>query len=231
VLAAAIMTISLALLGVAWGALGRGDDSGATYTGASPCTAAFAVDRDWGSGFSGHLTVTNASDVALRGWRLEFAFPAGQRLSPASATAAGEPKAVAMTNSVGRVTVRPTEGKPYAAAITQTGKTVVAQTIGAQALAVSQSVVVPISAAYNGTNQIPTSVTLNGTDCQTQPPTPATTQTATTEPTHTATPANGQSTSAGTSGSSGSSGRGGSDDKGKGHGVHGHRDDSDGQSG
>ena len=229
------MTISLALLGVAWGALGRGDDSSATYAGASPCLATFAVDRDWGSGFSGHVTVTNASDVALRGWRLEFAFPAGQRLSSTSATAAGDTKAVAMTNSVGHVTVTPTEGKPYAAAITQTGKTVVAQTVGAQSLAVSQSVVVPISAAYTGTNRIPTAVTLNGTDCQTsrrrhrprrRPRRP--------DQHRTATPAaKGQSTSSGKSGSSGSraSGKGGSDGKGKGHGGHGHGDDSDGQSG
>jgi hypothetical protein len=189
--------------------------------------AAFAVDRDWGSGFSGHVTVTNASDVALHGWRLEFAFPAGQRLSPAIATAAGDAKAVAMTNSSSRVTVTPTEGKPYAAAITQTGKTVVAQTVGAQALAVSQSVVIPISAAYNGTNRIPTAVTLNGTDCQTQTQAPAPAKAVTTGPTHTATPTptKGQSTS---SGKSGSSGQGGGD---KGRGGHGHGDDSDGQSG
>ena len=228
-LSAAIMTISLALLGVAWGALGHGDDSGATYAGASPCLAAFAVDRDWGTGFSGHVTVTNASDVALRGWRLEFAFPAGERLSPTTA-AAGDAKAVAMTNSVGHVTVTPTEGKPYAAAITQNGTTVVAQTVGAEALAVSQSVVVPISAAYNGTNRIPTAVTLNGTECQTQAPAPATTKPATTGSTHTAKPtsAKGKSTS-GSSGSSGSSGNGDDGDgKGKGHGGHGHGDDSDG---
>ena len=228
-LAAAIMTISLALLGVAWGALGRGDDSGATYAGGSPCLAAFAVDRDWGTGFSGHVTVTNASDVALRGWRLEFVFPAGERLSPASAVA-GDTKAVAMTNSVGHVTVTPSAGKPYAAAITQTGTTVVAHTVGAQALAVSQSVVVPIAAAYSGTNRIPTAVTLNGTECQTQAPPPATTKTTTTQPTDTATPTSvkGQSSS---SGSSGSSGKGDSDGKGKGHGGHGHDGDSDGQSG
>ncbi len=202
VLAAAIMTISLSLLGVAWGALGRGDDSSAAYAGASPCLATFAVDRDWGSGFAGHVTVTNASDVELRGWRLEFAFPAGERLSSTSATAAGDTKAVAMTNTAGHVTVTPTEGKPYAAAITQTGRTVVAQTVGAQALAVSQSVVVPISAAYSGTNRIPTAVTLNGTDCQTQAE--STTKTATTGPTPTATPAaNAQATSSGKSGSSG----------------------------
>ncbi len=226
-LAAAIMTISLALLGVAWGALGRGDDSGATYAGASPCLAAFAVDRDWGSGFSGHVTVTNASDVALRGWRLEFAFPGGQRLRPASATAAGDTNAVAMTNSVAHVTVTPTEGKPYAAAITQTGKTVVAQTVGAQSLAVSQSVVVPISAAYTGTNRIPTAVTLNGTDCLTQAPTSATTKTVTTGPTDTARPTSAK----GKPSSSGKSGSSGGDGDGKGHGGHGHGGHSDGESG
>jgi serine/threonine-protein kinase len=222
--AAAIVTISLALLGVAWGALGPGDGSGATYAGASPCFANFAVDRDWGDGFAGHVTVTNASDVALRGWRLEFAFPGGQHLSPASATTAGttntgntdtgnanagNAKAVAMTNSAGQVTVTPTEGKPYVAAITQTGKTVVAQTVGTPALAVSQSVVVPISASYSGVNRMPTAVALNGTDCQTQAPTPATT-TATPDPTRTAT------TTAGSSGKGG-----GEDGTEKGHGGHG----------
>jgi len=221
--AAAIVTTSLALLGVAWGALGHGDDSGTTYAGASPCFADFAVDRDWGDGFAGHVTVTNASDVALRGWRLEFAFPGGQHLSPASATTAGNTntanpntgntntgneKIVAMTNSAGHVTVSPTEGKPYAAAITQTGKTVVAQAVGTQALAVSESVVVPISASYSGANLMPTAVALNGTDCQTQASTatPATARTATPDPT----PA---STNAGSSGKGG-----GEDGNGKGHG-------------
>jgi eukaryotic-like serine/threonine-protein kinase len=232
VFTAAIMTTSLALLGVAWGALGRGDDSGATYAGASPCFADFTVDRDWGSGFSGHVTVTNASDIALRGWRLEFAFPGRQHLSPPSATTGGT-KADAMTSSAGRVTVTPTEGRPYAAAITQTGTTVVAQTVGAQTLAVSQSVVVPIQADYAGMNRIPTAVALNGTDCQTHAstPTPATTRTATADPTQTATAtsAKAESTSSGTSGSSGSTGKGGEDGKGKDHGGHGKSDGSSGK--
>ena len=230
VLAAAIMTVSLTLLGVAWGALGRGDDSGAIYAGASPCLAAFAVDRDWGNGFAGHVTVTNASDVALRGWRMEFVFPAGQRLSPANATAARDTKVVAMTDSASHVTVTPTEGKPYAAAITQTGKTVVAETVGAQPLAVSQSVVVPISAVYNGTNRIPTAVTLNGTDCQTKAPA----TTATTDPTHTATTTSTEAKSKSPSSASSGKGGDGGDGKGKdgtGHGGHGHGGDSDGQSG
>ncbi len=231
VFATAIMTLSFALLGVAWGALSHGDDSGA-YAGASPCFADFAVDRDWGSGFSGHVTVTNASDVALRGWRLEFAFPTGQHLSAPNATKASNTKAVASKNSADRVTVTPTEGKPYTAAITQTGKTVVAQAVSTQVLAVSQSVIVPISAAYHGTNRIPTTVTLNDTDCQAQEPTLAT-NTATTDPPRTpaATPAKGHSTSSAKSESSRSSGDGGSDGKGNGHGGHDHGDDSDGQSG
>jgi hypothetical protein len=225
--AAAIMTISVALLSVAWGSIGRGDDSGASYAGASPCLADFAVDRDWGNGFSGHVTVTNASDVALRGWRLEFTFPGGQHLSPASATTTGITNAdtnagnanaantnarntnvVETTNSAGHVMVTPTEGQPYAAAITQTGTTVVAQTVGAPALAVSQSVAVPISANYSGTNRMPTAVALNGTDCQTKAstPTPAT-NTAAPDPTHTTTTM------------SGSSGKtGGEDGNGQGHG-------------
>ncbi len=235
VFAAAIMTLSLTLLGVAWGGLGRGDDSGTAYAGASPCFADFAVDHDWGSGFSGHVTVTNASDVALRGWRLEFAFPTGQHLRAPSAATTGTTKAVALTNSADRVTVTPTEGKPYTAAITQTGKTVVARAVSTQVLAVSQSVIVPISAAYNGTNRIPTVVTLNGTDCQAQDPTVAT-NTATNDPPRTpaTTAAKGRSTSSAKSRSSRSSGDGASDGKGKGHGGHGNGgngDNSDGQSG
>ena len=116
------------------------------------------------------------------------------------------------------------------AAITQTGKTVVAETVGAQPLAVSQSVVVPISAVYNGTNRIPTAVTLNGTDCQTKAPA----TTATTDPTHTATTTSTEAKSKSPSSASSGKGGDGGDGKGKdgtGHGGHGHGGDSDGQSG
>jgi eukaryotic-like serine/threonine-protein kinase len=238
--AAAIMTISLTLLGIAWGALARGDASGVAYAGASPCFADFAVDRDWGSGFSGHVTVTNASDIELRGWRVEFAFPAGQHLSAPTATTAGNNIAVALTKSADRVTVTPTAGKPYTAAITQTGKTVVAQAVSTQVLAVSQSVLVPISAAYSGTNRMPTAVVLNGTDCQTQATTktPATTTRATqppsTGPTQTATTTSAKGTSSESVGSSRSSGNGNVDDGNGGDGDdgngkdHGGSDDSSG---
>jgi serine/threonine-protein kinase len=226
VLTAAIVTISVALLGVAWGALDRGDNSGAV-AGASPCLADFTVDRDWGSGFSGHVTVTNASDVSLRGWRVAFAFPGNQRLSPAVISSSTSVAAVAAANRLDRVTVTPTEGKPYAAAITQTGASVVARSLGAQALAVSQSVLVPISARYTGTNRIPTAVTLNGTDCQTQASTPSRAATKAPKPTPTAATTSGH-TSSGSAGTSGSSGKNGGDD---GDGKGNDHDQGDGEGG
>jgi serine/threonine-protein kinase len=165
--AAAVIAVSFALLGVAWGVLGRSDDAGSRQAVASPCLAKFTVDSDWGIGFSGHVTVTNASDVALRGWQVGFAFTGDQRLSNVGATGATGATGAA-GGSAANVTVMPTEGKPYAAAIEQTGATVVARAPGSEALAVSQSVAVPINARYTGTNRVPTAVTLNGTDCQTR---------------------------------------------------------------
>src|SRR5262249_8994099 len=37
-------------------------------------TAAFEVREDWGSGFTGYITVTNRGGSAVSGWTLEFDF-------------------------------------------------------------------------------------------------------------------------------------------------------------
>jgi hypothetical protein len=134
--------------------------------------AAFTVDSDAGTSFSGLVTVTNVSAEALRGWQLSFAFPGNQAISNRSG--AGAPNAV---------TVMPTVGKPYPAAIEQSGVNVIARAASAS-LASSESVTVPIFARYTGTNALPATVALNGTNCATQgsnaapPTTPTTTPAA-----------------------------------------------------
>ncbi|MEV5707524.1 glycosyl hydrolase family 18 protein [Actinoallomurus sp. NPDC052274] len=40
-------------------------------------TATFTKPSDWGSGWEGRFTLTNGSDIAINGWRVEFDLPAG----------------------------------------------------------------------------------------------------------------------------------------------------------
>jgi hypothetical protein len=149
--------MSLALLGLAWGVLGSGRDAAIPASASKPsCMAAFTVDSDAGTSFSGLVTVTNVSAEALQGWQLSFAFPGDQAISNRSG--AGAPNAV---------TVTPTVGKPYSAAIQQSGVNVIARAASAS-LASSESVTVPIFARYTGTNTLPETVALNGTNCTTQ---------------------------------------------------------------
>jgi serine/threonine-protein kinase len=151
-----IVGLSLALLGVAWGPLGAFHDGGGVPSASSACVANFTIDSDSGNAFAGRVTVTNSGSAELRGWSLSFAFPGDQSLTSAA------------TGNPGQVMVTPTIGNPYPAAITQTGETVVARASNTDFLRASESVAVPISGHYSGTNLVPTAVALNGSPCQTQ---------------------------------------------------------------
>jgi hypothetical protein len=147
------------VLGISWGILGSGSGGhkGVPATAAqSSCLAAFAIESDAGTTFAGRVTVTNASDIALHGWSVSFAFPGDQAL--VDATGGNVPQ---------QVTVVPTVGQPYLATIEQNGATVVARA-PAESLAASESVALPIFARYSGTNAAPAVVALNGATCQTQ---------------------------------------------------------------
>ncbi|MFC9973200.1 chitinase [Spirillospora sp. NPDC127200] len=49
------------------------------HAAAAP-TATFAKAADWGSGWEGRFTLTNGSDTAINGWKVEFELPAGTTL-------------------------------------------------------------------------------------------------------------------------------------------------------
>lgn len=62
-----------------------------TPTGAAGCTARYAKNGEWGSGFSGEVRVT-AGTAAITGWRVSLTWPDGQRVTNvwnAGATSSG----------------------------------------------------------------------------------------------------------------------------------------------
>ena len=65
-----VFGISLALLGVT-----------APRAEAAPATATFVKTSDWGSGFEGKYTVTNATTAPIQGWQVAFDLPAGHSIS------------------------------------------------------------------------------------------------------------------------------------------------------
>ncbi|MEO3875062.1 cellulose binding domain-containing protein [Nonomuraea sp. B12E4] len=50
---------------------------------AAAATATFTKVADWGSGFEGKVTVTNASTTAMSGWNVQFDLPAGHSIPSA----------------------------------------------------------------------------------------------------------------------------------------------------
>jgi hypothetical protein len=40
----------------------------------SSCTAAYSVTTDWGSGFTGSLTITDSGTAAITGWTVNAGF-------------------------------------------------------------------------------------------------------------------------------------------------------------
>ncbi|WP_238015893.1 glycoside hydrolase family 9 protein [Dactylosporangium sp. AC04546] len=51
-------------------------------TSTSPaCTATYRVTNQWGDGFNGEVTVTNAGSGAISGWTVTFTFPGNQKVT------------------------------------------------------------------------------------------------------------------------------------------------------
>jgi hypothetical protein len=65
------------LTGLASAALLLGLVTAAPASAAPGLTATFTKVSDWGTGFEGKFTVTNASSAALNGWTIEFDLPSG----------------------------------------------------------------------------------------------------------------------------------------------------------
>ena len=157
ILVAAVAGAALALAtgAWAWDSAGTGDEASgraAAAAAAAPaaCAATFAVDKDWGSGFSATLTVTNDSPTIVNDWRVSFQFAGDQQLT---SSASGSP----------------TVSQGIMAAVTrQDGPSVIATAATpGQVMVPNSRVVVPIRASYSGVNAIPTAVNLNSSGCRT----------------------------------------------------------------
>jgi beta-glucosidase len=104
--------------------------------GTATCRVRYAVN-DWGSGFTGNLTISNTGTSTVNGWTLRFAFPGGQQLS-----------------------------QGWEGTWSQSGNQVTAVnaswngTINAGA-----SVAIGFNATYSGANPPPTAFTLNNNAC------------------------------------------------------------------
>ncbi|MFB9800449.1 endo-1,4-beta-xylanase, partial [Streptomonospora salina] len=102
-----------------------------------PCDVSYSVANEWGSGFTGQITVTNDGGSALNGWDLEFDFPGGQQI----------------TNG-------------WSADWSQSGSTVTASnTDWNGSLPAGESVSIGFNADHSGSSAEPDSFTLNGESC------------------------------------------------------------------
>ena len=100
------------------------------------CKVRYRVQRDTGTDFGAQLTVVNTGAHVLSGWRLEFAFPGGQRLTDA-------PKRV--TQKGRKITLRAKDGTK---------------------LRPGRSTSVTLSGSYRTSNPLPLTFALNDHQCQ-----------------------------------------------------------------
>lgn len=100
------------------------------------CAVTYALERDSGREFHADVTLTNAGGQRVEGWRLTFAFPGDQRIVDAS--------------PVG---------------FAQTGRDVVIQPAGKQPIAAGDSVAMRVTGRYQKGNPLPTTFTVDGTEC------------------------------------------------------------------
>jgi hypothetical protein len=147
-----IVVTAAALLTTAWATGATPARATNTTAAAVPCTAAFSVLRDWGTGFIAKLTVANTSGAGVHVQQLAFAFPGQQRLQPDHS---GHQSAVVST-----------DGPAYTVTITQTGTTVTARSDTEPLLRPGDAVTLPIHASYAGANPLPIRFSLNEHWCQ-----------------------------------------------------------------
>jgi serine/threonine-protein kinase len=108
-------------------------------SGAQPvaCEVRYDLRQDSGNEFTAGVTLTNAGDAALTGWRLDFRFPADQQVVWSS-------------------------GGTWQ----QSGQSVVVEGTGiAGALPAGRSVILGFEGSYRDANPLPTAFRLNGAEC------------------------------------------------------------------
>jgi len=102
----------------------------------SPCKVGYSVN-DWGSGFTGTVTITNTGTATVNGWNLAFTFPGNQRIS-----------------------------QGWSATVVQTGAAVTATSLAYNGtLAAGASTSFGFNGSYTGSNPKPLAFTLNGVAC------------------------------------------------------------------
>jgi len=133
---------------LAWLAAGALVAGGLAMPGVAHAAPACDVDyttNDWGTGFTANITIRNLGDP-INGWTLRFTFPGNQRI---------------------------TQG--WSANWTQSGNQVTATNMSWNGnLGTNQSTNIGFNASYSGTNEKPTSFSINGVRCggvPQQPPT------------------------------------------------------------
>ncbi|GAA4892916.1 endo-1,4-beta-xylanase [Streptomyces coeruleoprunus] len=113
---------------------------GGTGPGPGPvggCTVAYGVQNQWSTGFTAQVTVRNTGTAPVNGWRLDWTWPSGQRVTQAwNATVTQSGTAVSASNASYNATIAP-------------GATA---TFG-------------FNGSWSGANTAPTAFTLNGAAC------------------------------------------------------------------
>jgi len=104
------------------------------------CSVTYTKAWEGGNGFGANINITNSGDAITNGWQMVFSFPNGQTIQ---------------------------NGWPVS--ITQSGAqvTVASNAAWNASLATGASISVGFNGTFSGTNNAPTSFTLNGTTCNT----------------------------------------------------------------
>jgi cellulase/cellobiase CelA1 len=101
----------------------------------------YAITNQWPGGFGVNMTITNTGTTAINGWNLVFAFPNGQTIT-----------------------------QLWNGTFTQSGATVTVTNLSYNAaIAPGATLSSPpgFNGAWSGSNQAPTSFSLNGSPCST----------------------------------------------------------------
>jgi serine/threonine-protein kinase len=117
-------------------AAAAGAGKGAILPHGPACKVRYRVQRDTGTDFGAQITVINTGPRALSGWRLEFAFPGGQRVTAASKR------------------------------VTQKGRKVTLRAKASTELRPGRSARLSLSGSYRSSNPLPLRFVLNGHRCQ-----------------------------------------------------------------
>jgi O-glycosyl hydrolase len=105
--------------------------------GASTCSVAYAVSSSWSGGFGANVAITNTGTTTINGWTLAWTFPDGQQITQIwNGTSTQVGNKVTVTNVSYNGTIAPND-----------------------------TVAFGFNGSWNGTNNNPTSFTLNGTVC------------------------------------------------------------------